>query len=158
LNFSFSRFSHSTKSFTLTETPSIFIPGKYPQSATITRSFYLALLYYALLNKHLYFPWAWQADPAEARTIICFLQVLNFTISAIFSVDVLQSLSILLVHGLLGITPLVSNGEKSRDEKVATVQKEVKKFINIPEPARVPVREPIPVDIKHTKKESKKKK
>jgi hypothetical protein len=142
----------------LTETPSIFIPGKYPQSATITRSFYLALLYYALLNKHLYFPWAWQADPAEARTIICFLQVLNFTISAIFSVDVLQSLSILLVHGLLGITPLVSNGEKSRDEKVATVQKEVKKFINIPEPVRVPVREPIPVDIKHTKKESKKKK
>lgn len=62
--------------------------------------------------------------------------------------DILQSLSIFLVHGLLGVTPLVSNGEKAADEKVSTVQKEVKRFVP----------EPLPVDIRHSKKESKKKK
>lgn len=114
----------------MTETPSIFIPGKYGSSATISRSFYLAIIYYCLLNVHPYFPYTVQADPAVARAFICVLQVLHFVISYIFSIDIFQIISVFLVHRVVGISVLVGDSNKKVVQKHVEVKKVVKEVVN----------------------------
>lgn len=141
------RFTHGTKAYTLTETPSIFISGNYGASATITRSFYLALIYYSILNKHLYFPWASLAEPTEARALICALQVMHFLINHFLGIDVFQITSIVIVHYVLCITPQVGGAEK------VVVKTAVEKTV-----AKSPVTTAVKTEVDQKPKESKKKK
>ena len=88
-------------------TPSIFAHEDYGASATITRSFYLAVIYYLLRNQHSYCPWSYQATPQLARLVIGALQVLHFLISSVFSIDLLQNFSVFLLHRVIMIDKLV---------------------------------------------------
>lgn len=73
------------------------------------------------MNKFYYFPWSYQAAPEYARLIIGVLQVINFMVSNVFSIDVYQRLNFVLLNYGFNIKKVVGpfsncivNNENSR--------------------------------------------
>jgi uncharacterized membrane protein YeiH len=97
------------QAFTATATPSMFIPGKYGSTATLNRSFLLAVLYFCLLNQHGYLPWSYQMPKELGHLVIGAIQVLHCLVSgALFpGLDVFQLISTFILQSVLMITPEV---------------------------------------------------
>jgi uncharacterized membrane protein YeiH len=101
-------FLRTKNPFTPTTTPSILVTGRYSSSATINRCFWLAVLYFVLLNHHKVFPWSYQSNKDLGHLIIVALQVANYILQTVSpTIDVFQSLSTFVLSNVFLITPEV---------------------------------------------------
>ena len=77
----------------------IFTIGSNVGTATLNRSFWLAAIYYLLLNVNAEFSWR-AVSRSDSHLVICLLQVTTYVLSQVVKVDPFQELSDITLRSL----------------------------------------------------------